>query len=238
MTLQASTTLKSKINSRTQCEFCSRAFSRETSLLNHVCEQKRRHQQQHDPEVQLGLRAFQEFYRVSLNKRHQITYAEFSRNNFYLAFVRFGRYLRALEAIDALSYTRWLIKNSVKIDSWCSDKIYETWLKQYVLEENPSDAVTRSIHTMTAWAEKHSAEFSGFFRYGNENQIVWLISTGKISAWCVYCSESGRQFLERLNTEQFAAISDYINPDLWSKKLAKYQEETAWMTSILASAGL
>jgi hypothetical protein len=211
---------------------------RESTLVKHTCEQRRRHIQRHDPAVQLGLRAFQEFYRLGLNKPREITYGEFSQSNFYLAFVKFGNYLKQTDVVDAQNYTRWLIKNNVRLDLWASDKSYERWLKQFVLVENPHDALTRSIVTMTEWAEKNSAEFSGFFRYGNENQIVWLITQARISAWCVYCSESGRQFLERISAEQLNLILDFVKPEIWLNILNKNAEETAWMKQTLSSAGL
>jgi len=231
-------TLNSSEKSQFGCEFCSRTFTRETSFLKHVCEQKRRHLQKHEPAVQLGLRAFQEFHRLGLNKTREITYQEFSRSAFYLAFVRFGRYLREVGAIDTLSYTRWLIKNNVKIDSWASDKIYTSWLRKFLLNEQPHDALIRSIKTMTAWAEENNAAFSDFFRYGNENKVIWKITTGEISAWSIYCSESGRQFLERLNAEQLSLILDYVNPEFWMKKINQNSEESSWIKQTLTNTGL
>jgi len=237
-TLQNSITLKSSDTKNYTCEFCSRSFVRETTLLRHVCEQRRRHQQRHDPAVQLGLRSFQEFYRLGLNKTREISYQEFSQSNFYLAFVKFGNYLRQTDVIDTVNYTRWLIRNNVRLDAWATDRTYERWLKQFVLVENPHDALTRSIMTMTQWAEKNSADFSGFFRYGNENQLVWLITQARISAWCIYCSESGRQFLERLSAEQLSLVMEFVNPEVWLKIINKNVEETTWMKQTLSSAGL
>jgi hypothetical protein len=237
-TLQNSIILKSSEHSSHTCEFCQKTFAREGSLLKHMCEQRRRYQQRHEPAVQLALRAFQEFYSLALGKHREIPYAEFCRSNYYLAFVRFGHYLRKTHVIDPQRYTHWLIRNNIKIDVWCSDKTYERWLKQYLLVENPHDALSRSILTMTAWAEKNSVEFSGYFRYGNNNEIINSIMLGQISAWCVYCCESGRQFLERINSEQLNLILEYVNPSHWTEVLERDPEETAWMKQTLASAGL
>lgn len=237
-TLQNSVTLKSNDAENACCEFCGKQFVRPGSLLRHTCEKRRRHQQRHDPAVQLALKAYRDFYSLALGKRREISHAEFSQSSYYLAFVKFGHYLRSTKVIAPENYTRWLIKNNVKLDSWCSDQIYERWLKQFLQVENAGDALRRSILTMTAWAEKNSAEFSGYFRYGNNHEILNDIMLGKTSAWCVYCSESGREFLERINAEQLNLALAYIDPSTWKALLNRDPEETAWITQTLASAGL
>ena len=46
-----------------QCGYCCKQFKKESSLVVHVCEPKRRYQQRNDVGVQIGLQAYIQFYR-------------------------------------------------------------------------------------------------------------------------------------------------------------------------------
>jgi hypothetical protein len=74
-------------------------------------------------------------------------------------------------------------------------------------------------------------------RYGSANANCYAITTGRISAWVIYNSESGQKFLNDLNAEQVAMIWPYIDSDVWQKKFADYPEDQAYAKEILTQAG-
>jgi hypothetical protein len=47
------------------CRYCEKSFHKETTLAVHVCEQKRRWQEQDEVGVQLGLQAYLRFYEIT-----------------------------------------------------------------------------------------------------------------------------------------------------------------------------
>ena len=56
-----------------KCGYCEREFAREQTLAVHMCEQKRRHMVKGDRHVQLGFRAYQNFYALNTNTKNDKT---------------------------------------------------------------------------------------------------------------------------------------------------------------------
>ena len=224
-----------------KCRYCGKEFTKESTLASHVCEQKRRAQQQTETGVQLGFNAYLRFYQMTQGSSKTKTYEEFSKSPYYTAFVKFGRHLVGIRAVRPLSFVDWLLKNNKKLDYWCKDAFYAEWLAEYMKKENVQDAMERALKEMTNYAEEHPELRNGFrdyFRYGNSNRICYHISTGRISPWVVFNCESGVGFLDTLSEEQIGLILPNIEPEFWQKKFKDYPEDVAWLKSITETAGL
>jgi hypothetical protein len=224
------------------CEFCKKEFSRESTLLTHTCEKKRRWKQEHEPGVRLGFNAFNRFYELTqqLNKK-QKTYAEFVESSFYIAFVKFGRYIVGINAVNPLAFIDWVIKENKKLDTWTTEKVYSEYLVQYIKHETVESALERSIihleeYTKTIPDLKNG--ISDIYRYGNQNKIVNMIVNGRISPWSLYNSESGIKFLDSLNIEQVEMVLPFIDPEFWGARFEKSKEDVQWAKKLLTDLGM
>jgi hypothetical protein len=206
----------------------------------HQCEQKRRHQQQGETGVQFGLRAYLQFYETTQGSAKFKSYEDFVSSPYYNAFVKFGRYLVGLRAINPVSFTGWLLKNNKKLDYWCKDSFYEEWLHEYLKKEAVQDALERGLRTMEEYAsgDRGLASFSHYFRYGNTNRICHHITTGRISPWVIFNCDSGIAFLESLDEALLAVVLPWIDPDHWHRKFKDYVADVEWCKHILKEAGL
>ena len=223
-----------------RCKYCDKDFRKESTLAAHLCEQKRRWQQETETGVQFGLRAYLQFYETTQGSAQLKSYTDFVASPYYNAFVKFGRHLVAIRCINSNSYTAWLLKNNKKLDHWCKDKFYEEWLYEYIKKEAVQDALERSLRTMEEYANGDSglASFSHYFKFGNHNRICHHITTARVSPWVVYNCDSGIEFLERLGEEHLAIILPYIDPDHWNLKFKDYMADVEWCKHILKAAGL
>ena len=223
------------------CKYCNKEFRKESTLAAHLCENKRRWQQEKDTGVQMGLRAYLQFYETTQGSAKLKSYEDFVNSPYYNAFVRYGRYIVSVRAINSNSFTAWLLKNNKKLDQWCKDSFYDEWLLEYLRKEAVQDALERGLKEMQQYADDHPDLRNGFtdyFRYGNVNRVCHHITTGRISPWVIYSCGGGVDFLERLDQEQVAMIMPYIDPDVWQKKFSDYVADTEWCKHILKEAGL
>lgn len=223
------------------CRYCNKSYAKESTLVAHLCEPKRRHQQQNEAGVQLGFKAYLRFYEITQGSAKLKTYEDFVNSSYYLAFVRFGRHLISIRAVNTGSYTDWLLKNNKKLDHWCKDNLYTEWLYQYLRKESVQDAIERAIKEMQDYAdisEELQKSFTNYFKFGSANRICKHISDGRISPWIVFNCGSGIEFLAGLNEEQIAIIMPAIDPDFWHKKFQDYVADTEWCKDILSKAGL
>ena len=63
------------------------------------------------------------------------------------------------------------------------------------------------------------------------------MNTGRVSAWVLYNSASGMDFLGRINQEHVAMIWPMIDSDVWSQKFHTYPADTEYARDILDKAG-
>lgn len=228
-------------NQSYKCKYCDKSFAKESTLVAHLCEQKRRWQQENETGVQFGLRAYLRFYEFSQGSARLKSYSDFVASPYYNAFVKFGRYCQNVRCINFVNFTDWLLKNNKKLDFWCKDSFYTEWMMEYLKKEATQDALERALREMQEYADAHEDLKNGFrdyFRYGNVNRIIHHIVTGRISSWILFNCDSGVEFLEGLTEDQVAIILPYIDPDYWQRKFKDYMADTEWVKDILEKAGL
>ena len=224
-----------------KCKYCEKAFVKESTLAVHLCEPKRRWQQEKEVGVQLGLKAYLRFYEVTQGSARLKSYADFVSSPYYNAFVKHGRYCQSIRCINFANFLDCLLRNNKKIDNWCSDKLYEEWMHDYLRKEAVQDALERALKEMQDYADDHpdlKNGFSDYFRYRNSNRVVHHITTGRISPWIVYNCASGVDFLGNLSEEQVAMVMPWIDPDHWQRKFVDYLADAEWVKDILEKAGL
>jgi hypothetical protein len=229
------TALVEKTKSKFVCEYCDKAFVREESIAVHMCETKRRYHERNEPGVRIALQAYLKFYEHAGSRNK--TYDDFVRSSYYRAFVKFGRYCVDINAINPTQFMAWLLKNNKKIDRWCSDQLYTEYLIEYLQYEAVEDALTRALLESIAWGDRVGSPDRDFLRYGNINQICYLITAGRVSAWVLYNSGAGQEFLDRLPAEQLPMIWSYIDADRWNGIFRGRPEDQQYARDMLKKAG-
>lgn len=219
------------------CEFCNSKFVRESTLFTHVCERKRRWHNKDLLGNRLGFQSWVQFFKKNFPSKKELSYTEFIKSPYYSAFVKFGTYCSDINAINIPRFTDWLIKNQTPIDFWPTDSIYTKYLIEHLRNEDPLDAIHRSVETTINLATIETIQPKDVLRYGNGNRICQQIANGKLSPWMLYQSQSGVEFLDTLNDTQIKMIIDYINPELWKIKFNREPENVRTVKEILTHGG-
>jgi len=219
------------------CQYCRKDFVKESSLAVHSCEPRRRRQEQNEAGVRLGFNAYLKFYELTQGSARLKTFDDFADSPYYRAFVKFGRYCVEIRAINPARFIEWLLKQNKKIDHWARDSVYTEYLISYLRVENVNDALARAMEFGIDWSEKSGHPSQDCLRYGNAHAMCYAITTGRISAWTIYNSESGQKFLSELTADQVSMIWPYIDSDIWQKKFSDYAADAEYAKLILKQAG-
>lgn len=211
------------------CEHCGRTFVRESTLIKHLCEQKRRWLDKDKSSNRVGYNSWVDYYNRHHPNKKNTEYSDFIKSSYYSAFVKFGAYCVDAQVINPREYIKWLVTNRVSIDNWSSDNQYGKYLLEYLRSEDPLDAVRRSADTLLDIAQDQNIRISDVLKYTNTNKLCYLITAGKISPWLLYHSKSGLEFLSTLNQDQTNAVFEYIDPQKWS---IKFKRDTQTITDI------
>ncbi len=201
------------------CEYCKREFSQERTLFSHICEPGRRAKQKDLPHVRIGFYAYNRFYELTQNQDEPKSYQSFCESAYYLAFVRFGQYTIDVKCPDTKSFIDWVIKSEKPIDKWNTDTVYAKFLQNFLITENYMDAAQRTLMAMADWSDEHKSAFNHYFKYATSNRIIHDILMSNISPWIIYCSDSGKEWLSKLDSNELEILLPWINPDKWAKIL-------------------
>jgi hypothetical protein len=212
---------------------------KEKTLAAHMCEKKRRWLQKDEKRVRLGLYAFQRFYKLSAGAKKDKTYEEFVNSQYYNAFVKFGSFLNNVKPLYTEKYIDWVVKSGVKLDHWTKDSLYEKYVLEFILKEDVTTALERSVQTMLEWAEENEpAPWNHYFQHISLNRAVWHIKDGKISPWLLLNCASGKDMLSKFNDEQLQMVYHVINPEHWAIRFKRLPNDVQLAKDIAKESNL
>jgi hypothetical protein len=203
-----------------------------------MCERKRRALQKDEKRVQAGFMAFNRFWKLTQNAKKLKTYDEFADSSYYNAFVKFGSFVNNVTPLYPDKFIDYVIKSGVKLDHWCRDELYETYLYEMLKIEPVESAVQRSIQTMMEWGDEHKAVYSHYFKYASLNKAVHDIRNGHISAWLILNCNSGKEMIKNMSDEQLELISPAFDLAYWVKQFKELPADVALVKEICQEVGI
>ena len=221
-----------------KCVHCNKGFMQEKTLYAHMCENKRRAMQKDEKRVQAGFLVFNRFFRLTQGAKKDKTYEDFTKSPYYNAFVKFGSFINNVSPLYPDKFIDYVIKSGVKIDHWCRDELYETYLYETIKIEPVESAVQRSLQTMMEWGDTSGAQFNHYFNYVNFNRAVHDIKDGKISPWLMLNCKSGKDMLQNFNDEQLSMIAPAFDLPYWLKKFKQVPADVVLVKEICKEAGI
>lgn len=231
-------TLKSKTMKPFICQYCGHGYTKESTLMTHVCEQKRRHLAKTEKHVIIGYQAYIRFYQTTQNSKTVKTYEDFSKSPYYNAFVKFGSFVSNVDPLYPQKFIDWVVTSGVKLDHWCRDELYEKYVVYLIHTESAETALERSVTHMQSWADANNAQWNHYFRYVSTNRAVFDIKDGKVSPWLVLLSPTGKEMLSKFRDDQLSAISNIIDPTTWVKKFKSQTFDTQLVKDVIAEGKL
>ena len=223
------------------CEYCKRGFHNEMVLINHSCEKKRRWFGKDEPQSRLGFLAWLRFYELSGQKSKggkPRDFRQFMDSKYYIAFVKFGKQMVDLNAIEPAKFIDYVIKNNLPLDKWTHDAVYEKYVADLLKTESPEAALARNIELMQQWSGEVNEPWYDFFRKVSPMQAAAWIKNGKISPWVLYNADSAEELLVRCGPEQLSMIKAAAKPAQWKIRFNKNREGADWVRTTLQHSGI
>jgi len=215
------------------CEFCKKTFKNESSLAVHVCEPKRRHLGRNDKHVVAGFNAYNTWYKLAMGACKDKTYDDFASSRYYSSFVKFGRYVLDIRAVNPESYIKWLTINKVRLSDWTKDSQYNRYLAESSKTETADRALERFILLADEWAQAHNSHWSNYFDQAPAHVIINHIAMGKISPWIIYCSDRAQRFLDTVPPDLLKQIADTLDPAFWHRKTSVFPKEVKFINEAI-----
>ena len=220
------------------CIHCNKSFTQEKTLISHLCERKRRALQENEKRVQAGFMAFNRFWQLTQGAKKPKTYKEFCDTSYYNAFVRFGSFINNVNPLYPEKFVDHVIKSGVKLDHWCRDELYDSYLYDMIKVEPVESAVQRTLQTMMEWGDLHKAEFNHYFNYVSLSKAVHDIRNGKISCWVILNTQAGKTMIGNMSDEQLEMIAPAFDIAYWVKRFRELPADVALVKEICDEVGI
>lgn len=202
-----------------------------------MCKKKRRWLRREDRDVMLGFNAYREFYKRHY-KQHQKTYEQFMNSNYFDSFVKFGKHIIDINAVNPVEFINFIINSAIPLNKWCYNSVYEQYVIWLTSQETPERALERNMLLMEQWALDNNEEWTDFFRKIDTTVAMNYIRTGRISPWLLYNTETGQELLDRLRDDQLVLIQKVLNPYKWNAKFKKHKDDVENIYTVCKKAGL
>jgi hypothetical protein len=221
------------------CEYCGNGYTREKTLAVHMCQPKRRALQKNEKRVQLGMYAFNQFYKLSAGAKKDKTYEEFCKSPYYNAFVKFGSFISNVRPLYPEKYIDYVVTSGVKLDHWCKEEMYEKYATNLIKKEGVETALERSVMTMMEWSEENEpAPWNHYFQHVSLNRAVWHIKDGKVSPWLLLNCRSGKEMLSKLNDEQLNMVYNIMDPEHWAMRFKRTPNDVQLVKDVAKESNL
>ena len=135
-------------------------------------------------------------------------------------------------------YIDWVVTCGVKLDHWCRDELYDTYIKELLKIEPADGAIQRSVKTMMDWADNNEAEWNHYFSYCNLNRATHDIKEGKISPWILLNSKAAKDMMQNMSDEQLNIIGPVLDPKYWMIRFKKLPADVELVKEVIKEGNI
>lgn len=220
-----------------QCKFCSKAFTRESTLSNHMCERKRRWMGKDDSASRIAFNVWVDFMKyVSPNTKKTKVFDDFIRSPDYIGFVKFANYLIELRPLESDKFIQWLFKMGVRMSDWQKPGIYQLYVQEESKKETADRALERAVLLMKEWSETTGENWQEFFNKIAPASAMNMVVMGRLSPWIIYSTDCAQQLLDRMEPGQIDTVAKHVDTIWWINKLKNNPKEVQWINTTMTQA--
>jgi hypothetical protein len=220
-----------------KCKYCQKDFVKESTLVKHLCEQKRRVLAKDEKQNRIAYQSWLMFRRLTIsNVKHDKPYEDFAVNKYYMDFMKLAKHIIDLNLEDPTGFVKFILMNSVPIRDWTKAVVYESFVKDRTKKEPVERAIERSVLNMKAWAEKTGNNYQEYFQKVSTPDAVQDIRMGRISPWCTFATDQGSRLIDRLEPGQVEALIEYMEPKSWRVKVKRQVHDAEWVQLVFNKA--
>lgn len=221
-----------------ECQFCFKTFVKESSLMAHSCAKKMRWLDKDNKHVAIGFTAWKRFYQLTKSAGKTKTYKDFVDSKYYNDFVSFGMWINDSAIVQPNAYIDYVIKGNFKLKDWTKNSVYDGYLKNTLIKEDPTDALERSIVWIQEWCNQQNVPIEKFFDTISTNKLVDVLRAGRISPWLLFVCSQPEIAFDKFDNSQMKLLDSLLDPKIWNLKLRKYQKEIKEYKELIRSMGL
>ena len=149
----------------------------------------------------------------------------FIRSSQFKMYIKLAEYITSRLMVDQEAFINHLFANNIPQRKWTTEETYENWVNLYLLSEQPTEGISRSINSLVDWQNGTGNPWNTMFEQMSIDRFMIMLRNGYISPWLIYSFPSSSKLLNRLSQSEMKSIYKFINPDIWNSRRVLYREE-------------
>jgi hypothetical protein len=160
------------------------------------------------------------------------------KSSHYTGFVKFGRYLLDINAINPEAFVEFLLKARVPMKNWEKPFVYEQYIRELNKREPADAAFERNVLLMQQWSLDTGVDWTEFFKQVSPILATKWIQGGRVSPWVLYAASTSEHLFNRLSDEQLKMIEQCVDPRFWTRKFEQQPDDFKFIKDLLREAGV
>lgn len=175
-----------------------------------------------------GISAYKYYIKWLKSSGKSVKYIDkhsFIHSTQYNHFVSFVDFIAEKGIPDPNLYIAFMISKDLPPQHWKRDDALEEFLEFYDCDISPKKHITKSVDTILRLADALECNPSNIFEYLDNNTVLVLVQSRKISPWLLLNSTRFKDYLRNnASAKERNYIQKHINPAKWKKILEKNSE--------------
>ena len=206
-----------------ECEHCLKTFKTERAFMNHDCLPKQKYELSKTVEGQAAYNIYVEWMQSYNRKAPDMeTFLSSRYFNTFISFVRFLKFIGLSN--NYKTYMNMMIKRDISPMLWERSECYQLYLDALDKEVHPMKNVEISIDTLLKCSEVLEINVGDVFTKMKFTELFHFIQTRKLSPWLLLCSKKFKQFLSKLDQNEYTELMRLIVPEIWAERLANNRD--------------
>ena len=209
---------KVSLKPKFKCEYCTKSFKTFIGLSEHsqLCEIGNRAKLQNTEEGRLAHKLWCISFKSTSRKKYD--YGVFIKHRDYKFFFEFASFCCKVKALDPEKYMDWCIKERIKSKLWISEGVYERFVKNFLVHEDPVEAVIRSINYIK------NLNKPAYFKTVLPGSFLTAVEVGRISPWLYLLYWDSNAILNRMTSDHLNLLNKVIDPNIWSMMQRRHKD--------------
>lgn len=226
-----------------QCPYCKKSYVREKTLLTHPCLIRDRWNSRDTLVFKLALKVWMEFmttFNLKYPKEYEPDMA-FCRNANASGFLKYAEYLMASVSPDLHDrLSTFLVSSGIDLYDWTKPETLQKYIMSFNINEDPLEAVMRSIPALHAWAITTGNDWTKFFELCSTQRLLLSIESGVISPYIIYASNTitMERIMTRMTQKEQQYFLQYASPTKWKPMVSLHRQAMRNISSLLKEYGL
>lgn len=223
-----------------QCEFCSSTFVTEKGYKAHNCKYMKRYEYvTKRPKGVSSYNYYLKWLRESCKSTKYVDQHTFIHSTQYNHFQNFLSMCKEQGIPDRDVFIKIMCKKKISPQHWCREEVIQYFLETYDTDIDPIKHLDKTVDTVLRLTEALECPTSELFNNLDNDIMLTLIKTRKLSPWVLLNSKKFKEYLlKRASAKEREYIQKYINPAKWNKIISNNPKMKKMITVIIEEFGL